>query len=180
MPLATQSKLLRVVQNQEMQRVGSPEVRKVDVRVVAATNRDVRASGLRKSISAKTCTIAFPWWRWICPRWPTEKRIYPCSNATSYERFVAQLRQDHHPVMSRRAQAISRSPWLARQCARVGKYLRATPACWPNAEFLDVRDLPDYLHSAMRRKLLPMTVPELMPLVGFGTAVIPVCMCWSA
>ena len=42
MPLATQSKLLRVMQNQELQRVGSPEVRKVDVRVIAATNRDMR------------------------------------------------------------------------------------------------------------------------------------------
>jgi DNA-binding NtrC family response regulator len=41
MPLSTQSKLLRVVQNQELQRVGSPEVRKVDVRVIAATNSNL-------------------------------------------------------------------------------------------------------------------------------------------
>jgi DNA-binding NtrC family response regulator len=41
MPLATQTKLLRVLQNQEIQRVGSPVVRKVDVRVLAATNRNL-------------------------------------------------------------------------------------------------------------------------------------------
>jgi DNA-binding NtrC family response regulator len=41
MPLTIQSKLLRVLQNHELQRLGSPVTRKLDVRVVAATNRDL-------------------------------------------------------------------------------------------------------------------------------------------
>ena len=43
MPMNTQAKLLRVLQNQEVQRVGSLSPRKVDARVIAATNHDLKA-----------------------------------------------------------------------------------------------------------------------------------------
>ena len=43
LPLAVQAKLLRVIENGEVQRVGSIDTRKVDVRITAATNRDLRA-----------------------------------------------------------------------------------------------------------------------------------------
>ncbi len=43
LPLSLQAKLLRAVENGEVQRVGSLETRRVDVHVIAATNRDLRA-----------------------------------------------------------------------------------------------------------------------------------------
>lgn len=49
LPLDTQSKLLRVLQEQEFERVGGSHTLKVDVRIVAATNRD-----LTRMVSAGT------------------------------------------------------------------------------------------------------------------------------
>jgi transcriptional regulator with GAF, ATPase, and Fis domain len=42
MPLSAQAKLLRVIQEGEIERLGDGKVRKVDVRLVAATNCDLR------------------------------------------------------------------------------------------------------------------------------------------
>ncbi len=44
MPLATQIKLLRVLENNEITRVGSNEVVKVNVRILSATNRNLEGS----------------------------------------------------------------------------------------------------------------------------------------
>src|SRR2546421_1080779 len=43
LPLSTQSKLLRVIEHQEFFRVGAIRSRKIDVRFVAATNRELEA-----------------------------------------------------------------------------------------------------------------------------------------
>jgi len=48
MPLEIQTKLLRVLQDGEFERLGSPRTIKVDVRVIASTARDLKEEALKK------------------------------------------------------------------------------------------------------------------------------------
>jgi anaerobic nitric oxide reductase transcription regulator len=57
LPLPVQAKLLRTLQNGEIQRLGADEPRRVNVRVVAATNRNLRDLVAAGSF-APTCTTA--------------------------------------------------------------------------------------------------------------------------
>jgi DNA-binding NtrC family response regulator len=41
LPLGVQVKLLRVLENREIKRIGSPDALRIDIRVIAATNRDL-------------------------------------------------------------------------------------------------------------------------------------------
>ena len=51
LPLDLQAKLLRVLEAGEFERLGSPRTIKVDVRVIAATNRDLFAAIPRRALS---------------------------------------------------------------------------------------------------------------------------------
>ena len=57
MSSAMQAKLLRVLDDGEFRRVGGTKTRKVDVRVIAATNQDLRRRSRRGGF-ARTCSSA--------------------------------------------------------------------------------------------------------------------------
>jgi transcriptional regulator with PAS, ATPase and Fis domain len=62
MPLATQSRLLRVLENGEYLRVGSSKVRKTDVRLIAATNKNlielIRMGRFREDLYFRMNTVS--------------------------------------------------------------------------------------------------------------------------
>lgn len=64
MPISIQSKLLRVLQERTFRRLGGNELRKLDVRVVAATNRDLdverKAGRFREDLFFRLSVVTIP------------------------------------------------------------------------------------------------------------------------
>jgi DNA-binding NtrC family response regulator len=159
MPLSTQSKLLRVVQNQELQRVGSSEVRKVDVRVIAATNRDMRAlvaqNLFREDLYYRLTMVELK-----LPRLAERKEDLPLLERHFVERFAASYGKRIGGI-SRRAQAVlSRHAWPGN--VREVENVLGHACMLTDSEFIDVRDLPDYLQSGAPGEAA--AEPELMRL----------------
>jgi len=145
MPLSTQAKLLRVLQNQEVQRVGSLTARKVDVRVVAATNRDLRAAiaekHFREDLYYRLSMVEMQ-----VPRLADRKEDLPLLERHFVSKFAAQY---HKPIqgLTHRAQillSLHNWPGNVRELENVIGHA----AMMAMGETIDVMDLPVYLHTA--------------------------------
>jgi len=142
--LPMQAKLLRVIQNREIQRVGSPEVRHVDIRLIAATNRDLRAEvaagHFREDLFYRLNTIQI--------RVPTlSERLDDLPLLIQY--FLRKYNQAYSKQiqgLTRRAQAVLLQhgwPGNVRELENV-----ISCACLTSVnDFIDVDDLPETLQK---------------------------------
>ena len=144
MPMGTQAKLLRALQNQEIQRVGSLSPRKVNVRVIAATHRDLRTAitenKFREDLYYRLTMV--------------EIRTPPLAERSGdlallvrhyIQHFASQFGKPVLGLTSRAEIVLTRHHWPGnvRELENVIGH-----ACMMAAsERIDVRDLPDYLRS---------------------------------
>ena len=144
LPIAAQAKLLRVLQNQEVQRVGSPAVRKVDVRVVAATNRDLRVMVAQKQFR-DDLYYRLSMVEVHLPRLVTRKEDLPLLERHFIEAFAAKYQKPVRGI-TRRAQALlARYSWPGnvRELENILGY-----ACMmADREAIDIRDFPERLRT---------------------------------
>jgi DNA-binding NtrC family response regulator len=110
MPLATQAKLLRVLQNQEVQRVGALNARKVDVRVIAATNHDLRAliaeKRFREDLYYRLSMVEIQ-----VPRLADRKEDLPLLQRHFVTRFAAQYGKQIRGLTHRAQIRLSQHSW---------------------------------------------------------------------
>jgi DNA-binding NtrC family response regulator len=145
MPLAGQAKLLRVLQNQEVQRVGSPAIRKVDVRFVAATNQDLRAlvreHRFREDLYYRLSMVEI-----ALPGLADRKEDLPLLEHYFIEKFATQYNK---PIrgMTRRAQALlGRHDWPGN--VRELQNVIGKACMMVEGNVIDVKDLPPDLRKA--------------------------------
>jgi DNA-binding NtrC family response regulator len=142
--LAMQAKLLRVIQNREIQRVGSPEVRPVNVRLIAATNRDLQAEVLAGRFREDLFYRLSP----IQLRVPTlaERQDDIPLLVSFFLKKYSQLYQKQIRGLTHRAKALLlRHSWPGN--VRELENVIASAALIAAGDFIDVLDLPQNLQK---------------------------------
>jgi DNA-binding NtrC family response regulator len=144
MPLATQAKLLRVLQSQEVQRVGSLVSRKMDVRVIAATNRDLRTMiaerRFREDLFYRLSMVQIK-----LPRLAERREDLALLTRHFIEIFGRQYRKTIRDLTPRAQIALSGYRWPGN--VRELENIMAHACMMTEGEMIDVRDLPEELRT---------------------------------
>ena len=144
MPLATQAKLLRVLQNQEVQRVGSLSARKVDVRVIAATNHNLRAAvadkRFREDLYYRLSMVEIQ-----VPRLADRKEDLPLLERHFIARFGTQYRKDIQGLTHRARVRLSMHTWPGN--VRELENVIGHACMMAMGDTIDLQDLPAYLRT---------------------------------
>jgi DNA-binding NtrC family response regulator len=150
MPLATQAKLLRVLQNQEVQRVGSLTARKVDVRVVAATNHNLRTAiaekRFREDLFYRLSMVEIQ-----VPALAARKEDLPLLTRHFLARFATQYGKQIRGITHRAQVLLAMHSWPGN--VRELENVIGHAAMMATGDHVDVADLPPYMQS-------PSDVPE--------------------
>ena len=148
----SQARLLRVLQNQEIQRVGSPATRRVDIRVIAATHRDlasmVKDQRFREDLFYRLSMVQIK-----LPALAQRKEDLPLLERYFVKRFAQQYDK---PVggIARRAQALlARHSWPGN--VRELENVLGSACMMTEGETIDVGDLPEYIRERQSSEAQP-------------------------
>jgi DNA-binding NtrC family response regulator len=144
MPMNTQAKLLRVLQNQEVQRVGSLTARKVDARVIAATNHDLQAliaqNRFREDLYYRLCMVEIR-----TPRLSERKEDLALLEHYFIHKFSEQYQKPIQGLTQRAQIVLGRYSWPGN--VRELENALGNACMMVMGEMIDVADLPENLRA---------------------------------
>src|SRR5262249_42215305 len=136
--------LLRALQNQEIQRVGSLSLRKVDVRIIAATNRDLKravAEGkFREDLYYRLSMLEIH-----LPRLAARLEDLPLLERHFVSKFSGQYNKEIRGLTHRARLALSAHSWPGN--VRELENAIGHACIMAFGDTIDVSDLPEYLRK---------------------------------
>jgi DNA-binding NtrC family response regulator len=144
LPLPAQAKLLRVLQNQEVQRVGSPVTHRVNVRIIAATHRDLRkmvAQGqFREDLFYRLSVVEIP-----LPTLAQRKEDLPLLLRHFLEVYSALFKKEVAGITRRAQLLLSAHSWPGN--VRELENVISSSCIMASGKVIDVPDLPEVFRS---------------------------------
>jgi len=148
--LPAQAKLLRVLQNREVQRVGSPTPRRVDVRVVAATHRNlrtmVREGQFREDLFYRLAMVEIP-----LPSLGQRREDLPLLQRFFIEKFAADYGKSIAGLTRRAQTRMATYPWPGN--IRELENVIGNACMMVEGSVIDIDDLPESLRAPARDDL---------------------------
>jgi len=161
LPLATQTKLLRVLETREFQRVGSPATRRTDVRVIAATNRDLREMvekrEFREDLFYRLSMVEIR-----LPRLAERREDLPLLERHFIERNAAEYGKTIRGMTPRVQILLARYPWPGNVRELDNVLAHACMMC--ESGMIDLADLPEHMTAPAPAMATRMEDEGLLPM----------------
>jgi DNA-binding NtrC family response regulator len=147
---AAQAKLLRVLQNRQVQRVGSLTPRNIDVRVIAATHRDlkkmVREGHFREDLYYRLGVVEIP-----MPVLAKRREDLPLLERYFIQKFSAEYNKPIAGLVRRAQTRLATYPWPGN--VRELENVIGNACMMTDANLIDINDLPDRLRGPLTEEL---------------------------
>jgi DNA-binding NtrC family response regulator len=142
MPLDAQAKLLRAVETGEYQRVGSPAVRRAELRVVAATNRDLKElmleGAFREDLYYRLSMVEIR-----IPPLADRKEDLPILEKHFIDKFATEYGKEIRGITQRAQIILSRHSWPGN--VRELENVLGHACMLTDSRMIDIGDLPETL-----------------------------------
>ncbi len=147
---AAQAKLLRVLQNRQVQRVGSLTPRNIDVRVIAATHRNlktmVREGQFREDLYYRLCVVEIP-----IPVLASRREDLPLLERFFIEKFAREYNKPIAGLVRRAQTRLAAYPWPGN--VRELENVLGNACIMADGNLIDIDDLPERLRGPLSEGL---------------------------